>query len=78
MFVRSGIGSCALLISMTMAFASTIAFTQDATPPASQPAGVANSQAQGVLSSTPGPLAVRDQTRYVLSPGDVLEARTLR
>lgn len=76
MLGRSGACCCALLIVLALHFDTLVAVAQDTAPAetkSSQVSGPSETPVAGVTSSSPGPLLVRDQSRYVLSPGDLLE-----
>ena len=73
MIVQRGAGFRAVMLSLAITFATSNLFAQ-ATP--SSPAGTKPpGQSAATINSdaSPGPLLVRDQTRYILSTGDVLE-----
>ena len=75
MAVQFGVRRCASFLALPLAFATTIAIAQEAvTSPAKAPESIgAPVQSETPANSSPGPLVVRDQSRYVVSSGDLLE-----
>src|ERR1017187_1332700 len=75
MAVQFGVRRCASFPALPLAFATTIAIAQEAvTSPAKVPESIgAPVQSETPANSSPGPLVVRDQSRYVVSSGDLLE-----
>jgi polysaccharide biosynthesis/export protein len=68
--------SCALYLTFTLAvFAAIAAAQQTSTPSPAKPpeVGALSAQPDTPANASPGPLVVRDQSRYVVSPGDLLE-----
>jgi polysaccharide export outer membrane protein len=60
--------------SLLLAFATMTATAQVTTSNPDKPGeAIGSAQADTVSNSAPGPLVVRDQSRYVVSPGDLLE-----
>ena len=73
--MQLGVCGGAPFLSLLLAFATTMATAQEAvTSPAkaSESIGV-SAQSETPANSSPGPLVVRDQSRYVVSSGDLLE-----
>jgi polysaccharide export outer membrane protein len=76
MFGPSDARRCTLFMVLVLQFATaTVVAQQGSAAPAKPPetGKVAGTPVAGADNSSPAPLAVRDQSRYVLSPGDVLE-----
>jgi polysaccharide export outer membrane protein len=75
MAVQLGVRRCASFLALPLAFATTITIAQEAvTSPAKGPESIgAPVQSETPANSSPGPLVVRDQSRYVVSSGDLLE-----
>ena len=73
MVVKLGAQYRASFLSLLLMFAPTLAAQEGATSPV-RAVDPVNTASQPIASSdaSPGPLAVRDQTRYVVSSGDVL------
>lgn len=74
-FVQSGARRYISLFSIALVLITTTSRAQDTVFSPAKPAEVTGTATpvQSPVNSGPEPLAVRDQTRYVLSPGDVLE-----
>ena len=75
MAMQSGVPCRASFVALLLAFAAMMATAQEAvTSPvkASESIG-ASAQSETPANSSPGPLVVRDQSRYVVSSGDLLE-----
>lgn len=81
-FVQSGTRRYISFLSLAIVLITTTSRTQDTvfSPATSPEVGTRSTSATGQttpaagpVDASPAPLAVRDQTRYVLSPGDVLE-----
>lgn len=75
MAMQAGTCRCALFLSLALAVVTTTAAAQQTTTsPATQFGSNGSSvQPETPANSSPGPLVVRDQSRYVVSPGDLLE-----
>jgi polysaccharide biosynthesis/export protein len=75
MALQAGTYRCALFLTLTLAVLTAMAAAQQTTSsPVKQPEseGLA-AQGETPANASPGPLVVRDQSRYVVSPGDLLE-----
>ncbi len=75
MALQAGTLRCALYVILTLAVLTAIASAQETTTsPAKPPESEAlPAQQETPANASPGPLVVRDQSRYIVSPGDVLE-----
>jgi polysaccharide export outer membrane protein len=75
MALQAGTYRCALFFTLTLAVFTAIAAAQQTTTfPAKPPESVGlSAQPDTPANASPGPLVVRDQSRYVVSPGDLLE-----
>ncbi len=75
MAVQSGARRCASFLSLLLAvITTTVAAQQVVTSPVKSAESLGSSaQLETPANSSPGPLVVRDQSRYVVSPGDLLE-----
>lgn len=75
MTVQSGTRRCALFLSFVLAAVTATAAAQQAATSPAKPSESEGSSApaETPANSSPGPLLVRDQSRYVVSPGDLLE-----
>jgi polysaccharide export outer membrane protein len=75
MAVQPSARRCTSLLSLVLAVVTTTAAAQQGVPSPANPSEPDGSSAQSETpaNSSPGPLVVRDQSRYVVSPGDLLE-----
>jgi polysaccharide export outer membrane protein len=75
MALQAGTIRCALFLTLTLAVLTTIAAAQETTTSPAKPpeSGALSAQPETPANASPGPLVVRDQSRYVVSPGDLLE-----
>ena len=76
MVLQAGTRRCALYVILTLAVLTAVAAGQQtsSTSPAKPPeSGALPAQPDTPANASPGPLVVRDQSRYVVSPGDLLE-----
>jgi polysaccharide biosynthesis/export protein len=75
MAMQSGVRRRASFLALLLAFATTMATAQEAvTSPVKPSESIgASAQSETPANSSPGPLVVRDQSRYVVSSGDLLE-----
>ncbi len=72
---QAGTYRCALFLTLTLAVLTAMAAAQQTTTSSAPPPASAASfsQPDTPANASPGPLVVRDQSRYVVSPGDLVE-----